>query len=146
MSSKNSTDVIIHGKIYTLSGYESTEYLHKVATYINSKADEFLKNDWYKKLSLEDQRALLEINIADDYFKAKKQADAIDGEAQVKDQRIYDIKHELIASQIDVEALKKEIATLQNELNESKMTIVRLETELSEAPSSSRRRKTGSTT
>ncbi|MBE5939895.1 MAG: cell division protein ZapA [Lachnospiraceae bacterium] len=142
MSSKNSTDVLINGKIYTLSGYESTEYLQKVATYINSKTDEFMKNDWYRKLSLEDQKTLLEINIADDYFKAKKQADAIDGEAQVKDQRIYDIKHELIASQIDVEALKKEIATLQNELNESKMTIVRLETELSDLSASKRRRTT----
>lgn len=31
MSSKNKTQVIIAGKIYTLSGYESEEYLQKVA-------------------------------------------------------------------------------------------------------------------
>ena len=37
MSSKNRAEVLIDGKIYTLSGYESEEYLQKVATYINSK-------------------------------------------------------------------------------------------------------------
>ena len=37
MSSKNNTEVIIDGKIYTLSGYESEEYLQKVAGYINNK-------------------------------------------------------------------------------------------------------------
>jgi len=139
MSSKNSTDVIINGRIYTLSGYESKEYLQKVATYIDSKYAEFKTDANFRKQSQDDQRILIELNIADDYFKAKKQADTIDGEAQSKDQQIYDIKHELIAAQIDAESLKKEISALQEELNEAKMTIVRLETELND--SSSKRRK-----
>ena len=37
MSSKNSTKVLIGGKIYTLGGYESEEYLQKVAAYLNNK-------------------------------------------------------------------------------------------------------------
>ena len=37
MAAKNNTEVIIDGKVYTLSGYESQEYLQKVATYINDK-------------------------------------------------------------------------------------------------------------
>ena len=41
MSSKNKTQVIIAGKIYTLSGYESEEYLQRVAAYLNSKITEF---------------------------------------------------------------------------------------------------------
>lgn len=43
MSSKNRAEVLIGGKIYTLSGYESEEYLQKVATYINNKLAEFKK-------------------------------------------------------------------------------------------------------
>ena len=31
MSSKNNTEVILGGKVFTLSGYESEEYLQKVA-------------------------------------------------------------------------------------------------------------------
>ena len=37
MSSKTDTEVIVGGKVFTLSGYESEEYLQKVASYINNK-------------------------------------------------------------------------------------------------------------
>lgn len=144
MSSKNTIDVIINRKVYSLSGYESKEYLQKVASYIDSKYEEFSHNEAFKSQTPDDQRTFVELNIADDYFKAKKQADVSDGEMQNKDQQMYDIKHELIAAQIDLEASKKEVARLQAELNEAKMTIVRLETELSEP--STKRRKTTITT
>ena len=41
MSSKSSAEVIIGGKMYTLSGYEGEEYLQRVAVYINNKINEF---------------------------------------------------------------------------------------------------------
>ena len=37
MPAKNTIKVLIGGKIITLSGYESEEYLQKIATYINNK-------------------------------------------------------------------------------------------------------------
>ena len=37
MATKISADVLIGGKVYTLSGYESEEYLHKVASFLNKK-------------------------------------------------------------------------------------------------------------
>ena len=40
MASKNNTQVIIDGKVYTLSGYESEDYLQKVAGYLNNKITE----------------------------------------------------------------------------------------------------------
>ena len=82
MSSKNNTEVIIDGKIYTLSGYESEEYLQKVAGYINNKITDFKQDDGYRRQTLEVQRTLLNINIADDYFKVKKQADALASEVE----------------------------------------------------------------
>ena len=41
MAEKTSAEVIIGGKVYTLSGYEGEEYLQKVATYINNKLASF---------------------------------------------------------------------------------------------------------
>ena len=35
-SSKNFTEVLIGGKVFTLSGFESEEYLQKVSTYLNA--------------------------------------------------------------------------------------------------------------
>ena len=39
MAVKNTAQVVIGGKIFTLGGYESEEYFQKVASYINNKMD-----------------------------------------------------------------------------------------------------------
>ena len=132
MSSKNRAEVLIDGKIYTLSGYESEEYLQKVATYINSKLVEFKKLEGYSRQSRENKSILLELNIADDYFKAKKQAEMLEEELAEKDNELYDLKHELIGSQIRLETAEKSVADYQKESTEYQKKIVRLETELKE--------------
>ena len=104
MSSKNKTEVLIDGKIYTLSGYESEEYLQRVATYINNKLAELKKLDGYARLSQELKSILLELNVADDYFKAKNQVEMVEEELAQKDQELYDLKHELISTQISKRA------------------------------------------
>ena len=68
MSSKNNTEVILGGKVFTLSGYESEEYLQKVAAYINNKLAEFNKDESYRRQSAEVRANLMYLNIADDYF------------------------------------------------------------------------------
>ena len=46
MKSKNDVDVLINGRKYTLCGFESADYIQKVATYINSKLSEFQKKEY----------------------------------------------------------------------------------------------------
>lgn len=75
---------------------------------------------------------LLELNIADDYFKAKKQVEMVEEELAEKDKELYDLKHELIGIQIRLETAEKSSADLQAESNELQKKIVRLETELNE--------------
>ena len=130
MSSKTDTEVIIGGKVFTLSGYESEEYLQKVASYINNKITEYNKNESFKRLTLDMQNVLLQLNIADDYFKAKKQINILEEEIQTKEKELYNLKHELIASQIKLENTEKNVQKLQAEANENAKKIIRLETEL----------------
>lgn len=132
MSSKNKTEVLIAGKIFTLSGYESEEYLQKVATYINNKIAEFKKLDGYIHQTKENKSILLELNIADDYFKAKKQVEMVEEELSEKDKELYELKHELINAQIRLETAEKELSELQKESTEYQKEIVRLETEMNE--------------
>ncbi|MFR7969122.1 MAG: cell division protein ZapA [Hominisplanchenecus sp.] len=130
MSSKNKTEVLIDGKIYTLSGYESEEYLQRVATYINNKLAELKKLDGYARLSQELKSILLELNVADDYFKAKNQVEMVEEELAQKDQELYDLKHELISTQIKLEDAAKELKALKEQATEYQKQIVKLETEL----------------
>ena len=130
MSSKTDTEVIIGGKIFTLSGYESEEYLQKVALYINNKLEEYGKIDSFRRQPLDTQAVLLQLNIADDYYKAKKQISLLEEELQVKEKELYGLKHELIASQIKLESTEKRLKEMQLDLHESAKKIVRLETEL----------------
>lgn len=130
MSAKTDTEVIIGGKVFTLSGYESEEYLQKVASYINNKVAEYGKVDSFKRQPLDTQNVLLQLNIADDYFKAKKQIGLLEEEIQNKEKELYDLKHELIASQIKLENTEKNVKGLQSEIDENTKKIIRMETEL----------------
>ena len=130
MSVKTDTEVIIGGKVFTLSGYESEEYLQRVASYINNKTAEYNKVESFKRQPVDTQSVLMQLNIADDYFKAKKQISLLEEELQSKEKELYDLKHELIAAQIKLENTEKNMKSLQNEVNESAKKIIRLETEL----------------
>ena len=109
MASKNYIDVIIDGKIYNIGGFESEAYLQKVASYINNMIMEFKQNENYRMQKMDMQRILLEINIANDYFKAKKQADLLENDLEIKEKEVYDLKHELIVSDSKAEATEKEL-------------------------------------
>ncbi|MBD5465161.1 MAG: cell division protein ZapA [Lachnospiraceae bacterium] len=113
MATKTDTEVIIGGKVFTLSGYESEEYLQKVALYINNKVAEYNKIDGFRRQSLDTQGVLLQLNIADDFFKAKKQIALLEEDIQKKEQEIYDLKHDLISSQIKIESMEKEFKQLK---------------------------------
>ena len=130
MASKTDTEVIIGGKVFTLSGYESEEYLQKVASYINNKIAEYNKIDGFKRQPIDTQNVLLQLNIADDYFKLKKQIELMEEQLSEKEKELYDIKHELIATQIKLENTEKNSKGLQTKLDESSKKIIQLETQV----------------
>lgn len=132
MAIKTDTEVIIAGKVFTLSGNESEEYLQKVASYINNKIAEYNGNDSFKRQPMDIQNVLLQLNIADDYFKARKQISILEEDLKNKNDEVYNLKHDLIASQMKLEATEKKVQELQEQANENAKQIVRMETELKE--------------
>lgn len=132
MAAKTDTEVIIGGKVLTLSGYESEEYLQKVASYINNKINEYVKLDSFKRQPVDTQNILIQLNIADDYFKSKSQIELLEQDLRAKENELYDLKHELIATQIKLENTNKSLKEAQDEINENSKNIVRMETELKE--------------
>lgn len=130
MNKYHDIEVIINNKRYTLSGYESEEYLQKIASYINSKHVEFRNKDAYKFLDADLKNILMQINIADDYYKTRDRIKDIEKDNESKSNEIFDLKHELISTQTRLDSTLREVEELKKELYESQKKIVRLETEL----------------
>ena len=127
MAVKTDTEVIIGGKVLTLSGYESEEYLQKVASYLNNKMMEYSKIDSFRRQPLDIQNIIMQLNITDDYFKAKKQLQSLEEEMESKEKELYDLKHQLISTQMKLESTEKSLKNTQKELDDSEKKVIRLE-------------------
>ena len=130
MSAKTSAEVVIDGKVYTLSGYEGEEYLQKVAAYINNKINEFEAIEDYRHIPLNMKNTLIQLNIADDYFKAKAQVEKLERDIENKDKELYDLKHDLISNQIKTESAESSLKELEQENKELLLNKARLEAAL----------------
>ena len=128
-TSRNSTEVLIGGKVITLSGFESEEYLQRISTYLNHKITECTSIEGYNRQTAETRSTLLALNIADDYFKAKKQGSVLENDVQQKDKEMYDLKHELVSAQIKCENLEKELEQVTVEKQKMQMQLLRMEIE-----------------
>lgn len=130
MNTKNDVEVVIDGKQYTLSGYESSEYLQKIAMHINDKLSELREQDGYTKLDSDVKNILLAINLADDFYKAQKSADHLQRANEDLEKEIFDMKHDMIAMQNQIEGKDKQLETLEKEKTDSEHKAIRLEAEL----------------
>lgn len=132
MAVKNTAQVVIGGKIITLGGFESEEYFQKVASYMNNKISELSELPGYSRQPMETKHMLLSLNITDDYFKAKRQAEIFEQDLQQKDQEMYELKHELISLRMQIEDAKKKEQELLEQKNVQDGKIRELEQELDE--------------
>ena len=130
MNAKNDVEVIINGKQYTLSGYESSEYLQKIATHINDKYAEFKQEEGYTKLDADVKNILLAINLSDEYYKVQQSVEELQKEKEDLEKEIFNMKHDMIAMKAQLEEREKEVGDLQGEKTEAEHKVIRLETEL----------------
>jgi Cell division protein ZapA. len=133
MNKYHDIEVIINNKRYTLSGYEGEEYLQKIASYINNKHLEFRSQDSYRFMDAELKNILMQINIADDYFKNVDKMKELQAESEAKSNEIFDLKHEVISVQSKLLSTERELEDMKKELYEAQKKIIRLETELGDA-------------
>ena len=118
MAKKNTADVLIGGKVYTISGYESTAYLQKVASYLNEMEEQISGMDGYRRLSSDEKQLLKNMNLADAYFKASDAKEKLEKEIGQKDREIYGLKHDLIDAEMEKEKLQKQIRDLEDRLRD----------------------------
>lgn len=130
MSQKNDIEVTINGKRYVLAGYESDEYLQRVASYINHKFEEFKGQEGYNVLDSDMRNILMQINITDDYFKAQQRVNELSEVITQKDRELFDLRHEIIGYKTQIEALERKAEKLQEENLDEQKKVIKLEAEL----------------
>lgn len=109
MNSKNFTDVLIGGKIYTLGGQEEENYLQQVASYINEKMSELRRQEGFSKQSEDYQSVMVYLNLADDYFKERDHAFSLENQRRELEKENYSLKHELVSTQMKLEAALRNV-------------------------------------
>lgn len=120
MAKKNTAEVLINGKIYTISGYESTAYLQRVAVYLNEMEDKVSQMEGYRRLGSEEKQLLKNMNLADEYFKAYDAKEQLEKELENREKEIYSLKHDLIDARMEKDNLMKRIQELEGELQNEK--------------------------
>lgn len=130
MDTKNYAEVLIDGKIYTLGGTEDEHYLQRVASYINEKTAQLKRQEGFTKQSQEYQAVMIELNIADDYFKATNRAAVSERQRDEMEKESYGLKHELVTTQMRLENTTKELNEKKTELDILKKDMEKAQEEL----------------
>ncbi len=106
---KTRTLVNICGKEYVMAGFESEEYIHRVAIYVDRKMTE-LKGE-YVNLNENKLSVLTAINVADDLLKLQDQFDALTKEYEQLSEETKQLKAEISLEKADrrpnVSSIKK---------------------------------------
>ena len=104
------TMVKIGGKEYMMAGFESEEYIHRVAIYVDRKMSEL--KEQYVNLNPNTLSVLTAINVADDLLKLQEEFDALSEEHQTQIEENKKLKIEMSLEKdgrrSNVSAIKKQ--------------------------------------
>lgn len=127
MNDKNYFNITLAGKSYTLAGEESSEYLRTVADYIEGKYADYSANISFRTQPMDIQHVMLEVNVADDYFKCKEQVEILTRKLEEQSAEIERMKNSLVAMQVRYENLESGTKLTQKKYQEAKTRISQLE-------------------
>ncbi|MFI3237483.1 MAG: cell division protein ZapA [Lachnospiraceae bacterium] len=116
MIARNKVTITLSDKTYDLVGNESQAYLNMVAQYIENKYEEFHKNPTFKLQAIDMQHVLLELNIADDYFKSKEKVSMQLRELADKEKQLIELKRQLVEAQIRSDNCSAQMLELQKQI------------------------------
>ena len=113
------TEVLINGKVYSLTGADSA-YIQKVAAFLNRKLAEVKTVSGYNHMSDEYRTLLLELNISDEYFRAMDDMTKMRERMEEMERELYSVKHDIVGTRMKLEAALKQQEVLEQRCEEWK--------------------------
>lgn len=106
---RNSTDVIIEDKVYTISTDQDAAYVRQLAEYINEKMELMHRQPEYSKQPNGIRQMLVLMNMADDYCRMKQQAEEAKKRYEQQETEFYNMKREMVNMQMTMANMKKKL-------------------------------------
>ncbi len=117
MAEKNHVQVMIEGKMMTLVGTETPEYMKSVAEYIEEKNKELRSGENGRRMNVAMASILTSINVADDYFKEKEKNSSLETEISELKEKLENCNKELEEAKKEIEQLNRDIYILKDDMN-----------------------------
>lgn len=97
---KEKVEVVIMGKVYTIMATEDRDYLQRLATYIDSKLREVTSHPSFRRMSLENKQLFINLNLAEDYCKAKDWIEKLEEDKKNSQDEIYELKDKIVRLEV----------------------------------------------
>lgn len=130
-SNEEITEVLIDGKIYSLSGAD-TEHIHRITAFLNRKIQELKNMPGFSRMDPSYRDLLLNLNLADEYFRTFDELEAAKKELSQREDELYTTRHELVSQRLKLENALKQEDILEKRVNEWKDKYQELEKLLDE--------------
>lgn len=127
MDNKTKLSVVIDGKVYLLAGSNEAT-MQKVASYVDSKIRQLKAKTGYSKLSPEYRNILLALNITEELFKQKEEAEVYVQVNAEHEQELYQLQQDIVDKDMRIETANKLVIEYKTKVNELQKRIIELET------------------
>ena len=105
----DSADVVIDGKVLTLTGSDPA-YLQQVAAYIDETIAGLKKERILSRKSAEHRAMMVYLKLADDCLKARAALAAMNEEMSSREGDVYTLKRELVEKRVEAERSREQLA------------------------------------
>ncbi len=106
MEQKNSIQVVIGGKILTMSGSEDEMHIQRVAACVNRKLQEMEETNVYRSLPTDLKPLLIELNIAEDLIEAQDTIAMLESDLKMKENELAEVKQRLVETEMKLDRLE----------------------------------------
>lgn len=111
--SKEKIQVVILGKVHTIVADEDKQYLQNLASYIDYKLREVINHPSYRTMSHENRQLFTQLNLAEDYVKAKEWIEKLEKDKENTKKEIYELKEKIVQLELELSHSKGRLSELE---------------------------------
>ncbi len=106
MTQKNEVQVVIGGKVLTMSGTEDEMQIQRVASCVNRMIKKLEGTEVYHSLPTDMKPLLIELNIAEELIRTQERCDELEADLQMKENELSELKQTLVDAQLRLERIE----------------------------------------